>query len=41
MVMEVVTNKEGGRRGNGGGSKGVREREGRERKREIKRVGEI
>ena len=27
-VMEVVTNKEGGRRGSEGGSKGVREREG-------------
>ena len=26
--MEVVTNKEGGRRGSEGGSKGVREREG-------------
>ena len=28
MVMEVVTNKEGGRRGSEGGSKGTREREG-------------
>ena len=36
MVMEVVTNKEGGRRGREVGSKGVRER-----KREIERVGEI